>query len=411
MYVSKDYDLPIAVASGQEASIELWALESLLTGQIEGTGEIPEDLRWVVVQTCDSTQVSATDLFGATYNAAKWVHNDPGDPHSWGVWRNADSTRWMILDCRAATAGLAYRDTWITFCDEAPGGGTTTDAPNPNGESFVIKGLGNEYSSAAALAHLMMNDDGDFLFAVTTSSPTDSAFGYGLLLASDGAAWAFDAGLSAPGYTYTQDTGLGTEAIAICNRAILRCGQKEMISSLSEDSEAARLCNAVFALCRDEVLAEADWPFARRSAVLSEIADHGNLKWTYGFALPADYIATREIFTGVRRTNTPTPYAVELRAGGAGHMLLTDEAAVTDEAPYLTYTARVESPSLWHPYFSDALAWRIAMDIALALSGKADVQRTCAQMYEIALSKAETSAAEGEALDPNPSSEFVTIRS
>lgn len=414
MFVSKDYQLATVSNFGEDVAAWLWALKALLTGQVSGIGTIPDDVQWEVVKTCDSVTVSATDLFGTTFNAAKWVWNTAGNAHSWGVWTNG--TKWMRIDC-AASAVNSYAQVTITFNNAAfQDDGTTTTAPTIlTGDSIIITGLGLATGWAitgTVLAHLMVDNDGEFIAGLTTTYPSPSTFGeYGFIISSNGGGNVFDASLVAPGYTYLQDSGLGTEAVAICNRALMRVGESDVIDALDDETENARLCNAIYALCRDEVLAEADWPFARRRAVLTELEDIEHQAWTYAYALPADLIAARDIWMGARRTDTPVPFAVELRDDGGGPMLLTDQAAISAEAPYLTYTARVESASLFSIPFADALAWRIAMDIALPLSGKPDVQKTCTQMYEVALSKAETSNSETEALDPRPDSLFVTSRS
>lgn len=213
-----------------------------------------------------------------------------------------------------------------------------------------------------------------------------------------------------PSYSYLLDTGLGTDEVAICNRALLRVGSSKVITSLSDDTEAARICNAVFAMNRDEVLTEADWPFARRYAVLVEVADVNHPAWTYGYTLPADYLVARAIWSGIRRPVAATPYTIELSEDGTTLLLLTDEAPVTDAAPYLRYTARVTDVALFDLLFSDALAWRIAIDL-FALTKKSDLRDQAVRGYELTLSKAEVSVAEGEALDVAPDSEFVTIRS
>src|SRR6185503_14610912 len=57
----------------------------------------------------------------------------------------------------------------------------------------------------------------------------------------------------------------------IANRALLRLGAKYVISSLSEDSDRARVCDIEMEPCRLETLRAHPWHHARRRAKLTSV--------------------------------------------------------------------------------------------------------------------------------------------
>ena len=74
------------------------------------------------------------------------------------------------------------------------------------------------------------------------------------------------------------------------------------------------------------------------------------------------------------------------------------------------FTFKVQDSTFFDPQFADALAWRLAMDLALPLSSKPDLQQFAAQQYQMALTLAEGSAFEESQDDVEPESEFITVR-
>ena len=58
--------------------------------------------------------------------------------------------------------------------------------------------------------------------------------------------------------------------VSICNQALIALGAKT-ISALSESSKNARICNALYAQKRDNVLTDHVWNFAQKRAVLATL--------------------------------------------------------------------------------------------------------------------------------------------
>src|SRR5690606_41035061 len=84
--------------------------------------------------------------------------------------------------------------------------------------------------------------------------------------------------------------------------------------------------------------------------------------YAFAYALPSDCITVQEVFAGRGlREDQKVPFRVENE--GDVRVLLTDQ-----ENAEIIYTARVESPTLFHPLFVDALTWKLAGDLAISLA-------------------------------------------
>jgi hypothetical protein len=201
---------------------------------------------------------------------------------------------------------------------------------------------------------------------------------------------------------------LTTEA-QLCNIALLRVGERQTIDSLEETTEAARSCKALYAPARDACLAELWWTFATQRAVLAETTEERD-GWTYAYAMPSDCLAPRYVYAGIRN---PAPevrirFASELNDAGDGFLILGDFEAA--DCP-LIYTARIENVTLFPPVFVDALAWRLASDLALGLTVKPQVGLAMRQGYQAALNRAMASDLRIGQDDTLPDSELISIRS
>lgn len=153
-------------------------------------------------------------------------------------------------------------------------------------------------------------------------------------------------------------------AVDICNLALFRTGQSQSISSLTENSVAAQVCNSVYPMLRDYALRDYPWTFATARATLSMLSITTPQNWTYAYALPADCLKVRRLTINGQRT-PPTglqaPYEVAIYNDQP--VLYTDLAGAE-----LVYTARVTDENLFDPMFASALSALIAAEIAMPLS-------------------------------------------
>ena len=195
--------------------------------------------------------------------------------------------------------------------------------------------------------------------------------------------------------------------IEICNIALSRVAQTQPNVSFTERSKAAELCSVFYAPMRELVLAEFPWPFAESIVNLADIGSPAP-GWAFRYRYPADCLKVREIIEpGQRRPRSADmqiPFSIGFDSGG--RVIHTDQPEAG-----VRFTFRVQDPTFFDPLFVDALAWRLAMELALPLSSKAELQTFAAQQYQIALTNAEASAFNESQDDPEPESEFISVRS
>lgn len=195
--------------------------------------------------------------------------------------------------------------------------------------------------------------------------------------------------------------------IEICNVALSRVAHTQPIVSFTERSKPAELCSVFYANLRDLVLTSFPWPFAESIVNLADIGSPAP-GWAFRYRYPADCLKVRGILIpGQRRalsSDQQIPYKIGYDAGG--RVIHTDQPEAG-----VSFTFRVEDPTFFDSLFADALAWRLGMELALPLSSKPDLQQYCKQGYQQALTEAEASAFEESQDDPEPESEFVSVRS
>lgn len=193
----------------------------------------------------------------------------------------------------------------------------------------------------------------------------------------------------------------------LCNLALGRVGIRATIDSLEEATTEAQQCKVYFAQARDSVLASAWWPFATARAVLAETAEVRD-GWVYAYALPVDCMAPRYLWAGQRNppTSARAKYAVELNDAGSWWLLLADVSPAT-----LVYTRKVDSLALFPPLVADAVAWRLAVDLVLALPVKPHVASLVEAKARAALVAAMAAEAAKEERDEAPEAGAILARS
>ena len=164
--------------------------------------------------------------------------------------------------------------------------------------------------------------------------------------------------------------------IDICNLALSRVGAPSRISALTDPSKEARLCRMMLPFARGATLEVHDWSFARKRLALAVI-DADFEGWDFAYQRPGDCVAPRYIFNPASDLVADRiPFETAADSTLARNVILTDA-----EDAVLIYTALVTDPNMYTPMFSDALAWRLASDLAFQLRGKVDLQQKCIQLF------------------------------
>jgi hypothetical protein len=159
--------------------------------------------------------------------------------------------------------------------------------------------------------------------------------------------------------------------VSLCNAALILLGQ-ETIVSLTEASEAARLCRIKWPEVRDAVLR---WPWRClvKRAHLARLADAPAFGYSYQYQLPTDYILmlTMSVDTAA--------WAIE------GKALLTNEE--TAYITYIGYDTQVDNAGLFDSLLSAAIVARLAAELSPSLKA-GDRFATLWEAYKQKLSEA-----------------------
>jgi hypothetical protein len=187
---------------------------------------------------------------------------------------------------------------------------------------------------------------------------------------------------------------------AICNLGLLVIGVTRGIDSIDDGSEEADVCKAIYEQDRDEVLSAFAWPFAtahvRPAPIDSTTLALGGVPsgWLYAFAMPADALRVRSIFTALGALPEGSSTFVP-----EYDPLLQEQIILSNyDAPDFLITFRVTDVTKFPPLFVRALAGRMAEDLVLGLKKTpADGQRAHAY-YLQALADAKVEALKGQNL-------------
>ena len=168
-----------------------------------------------------------------------------------------------------------------------------------------------------------------------------------------------------------------TSVVAICNLALSNVG-KDNISDLDEASAEAKLCKQFYEHTRDAVLQSYPWRFARKTEALAEIANTMDKRWLHSYRRPVDCLKIRRINND--QFADYMPYSDGIVAGGFAYDI-EGTAIFCDLKPaYLEYTMRLEDPTKYPPLFIEALAWHLAVRLAMPLTRDPKVRADAFQL-------------------------------
>jgi hypothetical protein len=165
--------------------------------------------------------------------------------------------------------------------------------------------------------------------------------------------------------------------VSICSNALRRLGDSP-ITSLTEDSERARLCNAFYEPSRDAILRSHTWNFAINRATLAKLSSAPAFEYAFQYALPTDPFCLRVL----KMEFEDYEFKVENLAG-QGRVLLTNEGEAN-----IIYIARVTDPSLFDSMFVDVLTAKLAVDLAYPVTNSTTLQTQMQRLFERKLSDA-----------------------
>lgn len=164
---------------------------------------------------------------------------------------------------------------------------------------------------------------------------------------------------------------------SICNLALAYLGVLENpIADLDSDSTpTARKLRAVYDLDRQATLRDHAWKFANKEIPLSLCTDKEVIGWLYVYARPSDCLNILRIFNEATPDTTPSEKYDQIN--------IDDELFIVTncEDAFIKFTRDVTNPELFDASYCEMLAWKIAMSVALPLTGEISKQNNAATMY------------------------------
>jgi hypothetical protein len=199
--------------------------------------------------------------------------------------------------------------------------------------------------------------------------------------------------------------------VLICQQALSNMGSTQIISSLQDGSNEANQCALWYPSMRDAMLCEFPWPWAEGYAPLVEIAGpettqlRANVQWMRSYRYP---VATLKL---VRVVRTPPPLIPTIPPQTTGNLTLFTgcnetwrraigqaypvsyglSADVTGKlicsdfyGPYgltAVVTMALSDPTQWDADFADALVWKLAGKLGMALGYSEKIAKACMEGY------------------------------
>lgn len=166
-----------------------------------------------------------------------------------------------------------------------------------------------------------------------------------------------------------------TSIVSICNLALSNIGKDEINASGDTGAEA-RACRQFFDHTRDLMLQSYVWSFAGKTASLAEVTNDKPGAWAYAYRRPTDCLKVRY----VRQEYAAIDRAIEgakLDSFGIAHEIEGDTIYCDISPAFLRYTYRLTDPTKFSPLFVEALAWHLAVRLAMPLTRDPKIRQEC----------------------------------
>lgn len=157
-----------------------------------------------------------------------------------------------------------------------------------------------------------------------------------------------------------------SSVVAICNLALSNIG-KPNISDIEEASAEAKVCKQFYYHTRDMLLQSHPWRFAGATVALAEVSNSKENRWIYAYQRPSDCLKIRRVLDDTLLDYVPYD-RIAVKAGGLDYALEGSIIYCSISPAYLEYTQKIEDPTVWPVLFQDALAWHLAVRLAMPLT-------------------------------------------
>ena len=171
----------------------------------------------------------------------------------------------------------------------------------------------------------------------------------------------------------------------IINVALQRCGAAG-INLAFQDTQEAAIATAAYERCRKLLLAQYRWGFAEKSIALAQGTDKPAFGYSYAFPLPGDCVQVVDVHPyEVDEDGTIIPPDMFRRRQAKWEIV---GRSVHSNFPLLALRYVSGAETDMPESFANALAWRLAFEIAPYLQQGTNQAAQFMQLYEQALDEA-----------------------
>lgn len=186
---------------------------------------------------------------------------------------------------------------------------------------------------------------------------------------------------------------MAVSEVSICSNALSMIGEKP-ITSLSDATARARLCNRWYEITRDALLEEHPWNFAIGRKSLNKLATDPVFEFDNAFQLPNDYL--RVLATDPK----DAIFTVE-----SDSRLLTDESSIK-----IKYIKKITDPLVFSKNFVQALTARLALLFTNFITARGSLIDRIAAMEQQAIRRAKITDGQEQYPEIIQSDDLIDIR-
>lgn len=166
------------------------------------------------------------------------------------------------------------------------------------------------------------------------------------------------------------------------NLCLSRLGSRQVLTGTTGTDPATLAIAGSYPVARDELLRSHTWPFATAACELQEVAAIVP-QWSYAYAYPETTLAVVRIYSDSTPDGRTEEYAVQSNEDG------TDKLIVTNVSPaYAKRVVAVTDPARFDADFVDALAYKVAADLAMPLANDMNLREHLLKIHYQVLNQA-----------------------
>jgi hypothetical protein len=150
---------------------------------------------------------------------------------------------------------------------------------------------------------------------------------------------------------------------------------------------------------RDRLLRRHIWNFNKKRVKLAQLSDAPVFGWTHAYQLPSDWVRNIAVYPDPAGINPTHDYEVE------GRSIVADHGDI-----YLVYGARITDPNDFDEMFREALAYALAVELAVPLAKSATLRDRMDEAFQAYVMEAQTIDGQDDPPEYPPESGWADVR-